>query len=291
MTLAMAIPLVSRYLSLGHLWFIWSLFQYSLFLLPIFYVVRNYPEGKIARLLKTTFRIPFKLGPLLVLPVILSISDVILKPIMGEAIGFGYEWFWYLLIFFFGYLFVIDKEGYFHFIDNSRIQITIATMVSTLAFIWIKSEETKRGIPYIGGGWAGEEYKQLGIEYHTGMTLISCFVTSFHAWFWCLFVFTWGAKYLNRPSTNLAYLNQGVYPFYIVHQPIVYMVLLVLLGGGYSNLVILILGTAVVTFGCWIFFEITKRHWITRAMYGIKELPIKNEIMTESKPAIEEKIN
>ena len=67
------------------------------------------------------------------------------------------------------------------------------------------------------------------------------------------------------------------------------MVLLVLLGGGYSNLVILILGTAVVTFGCWIFFEITKRHWITRAMYGIKELPIKNEIKTESKPAIEEK--
>ena len=37
---------------------------------------------------------------------------------------------------------------------------------------------------------------------------------------------------------------------------------------------ILILGTAVVTFGCWIFFEIMKRHWITRAMYGIKELPI-----------------
>ena len=81
-----------------------------------------------------------------------------------------------------------------------------------------KSEETKSGIPYIGGGWAGDEYKQLGIEYHTNMTLISCFITSFHAWFWCLFVFTWGAKYLNRPSKNLAYLNQGVYPFYIVHH-------------------------------------------------------------------------
>ena len=289
LTLLMIVPLLSRLISLGHLWFIWSLFQYSLFLLPIFYVVRNYPEGKIARLLKNTFRMPFKLGPLLVLPVILSISDIILKPIMGEAIGFGYEWFWYLLIFFFGYLFIIDKERYFYFIDNSRIQITVATVVSTLAFIWIKSEETKSGIPYIGGGWAGDEYKQLGIEYHTNMTLISCFITSFHAWFWCLFVFTWGAKYLNRPSKYLAYLNQGVYPFYIVHQPIVYVVLLVFLARGYSNLMILILGTAIVTFGCWIFFEIMKRHWITRAMYGIKELPIKNEIMAESTPAVEEK--
>ena len=68
LTLLMIVPLLSRLISLGHLWFIWSLFQYSLFLLPIFYVVRNYPEGKIARLLKTTFKIPFKLGPLLILP-------------------------------------------------------------------------------------------------------------------------------------------------------------------------------------------------------------------------------
>ena len=123
MTLAMAIPLVSRFLSLGHLWFIWSLFQYSLFLLPIFYIVRNYPEGKIARLLKITFRIPFKLGPLLVLPLVLSLSDIVFKPIMGEAIGFGYEWFWYLFIFFFGYIFIIDKERYFQFLITQEFKL------------------------------------------------------------------------------------------------------------------------------------------------------------------------
>ena len=39
----------------------------------------------------------------------------------------------------------------------------------------------------------------------------------------------------------------------------------------------------------WIFFEIMKRHWITRAMYGIKELPIKKEIIAETTPTIEEK--
>ena len=40
----------------------------------------------------------------------LSTSDIIFKPIMGEAIGFGYEWVWYLLIFFFGYLFKVIKK-------------------------------------------------------------------------------------------------------------------------------------------------------------------------------------
>ena len=289
LTLLMIVPLLSRLISLGHLWFIWSLFQYSVFLLPIFYLVRNYPEGKTARLLRSVFKTPFRLGPLLILPIILSISDVLFKPIMGEAIGFGYEWFWYLFIFFFGYLFIIDREKYFDFIDNSRIHITIATLISSLAFIWIKSEETKSGVPYIGGGWAGDEHKHLGIEYHTSMTLISCFVTSFHAWFWCLFVFTWGAKFLNKPSPHLAYLNQGVYPFYIVHQPIVYAILILLLGNGYSNLLILIVGTLVVTLGCWLFFEIVKRHWVTRAMYGIKEIQTKVESSSENNPVIEER--
>ena len=121
------------------------------------------------------------------------------------------------------------------------------------------------------------------------MTLLSCFITSFHAWFWCLFVFTWGAKFLNKPSPHLAYLNQGVYPFYIVHQPIVYAILILLLGRGYPNFLILIVGTLVVTLGCWLFFEIMKKHWITRTMYGIKELQIKKEPNIESPPSIDEK--
>ena len=289
MSLLMIVPLLSRLLSLGHLWFIWSLFQYSLFLLPIFYVVRNYPEGKVARFLRSIFKIPFRLGPLILLPITLSLSDVLLKPIMGEAIGFGYEWPWYLLMFFFGYIFIVNKDQYFEFIDNARIPITIGTIVSTLAFIWIKSEETKSGIPYVGGGWAGNDHKHLGIDYHTNMTLIACFITSFHAWFWCLFVFTWGAKFLNKPSKNLAYLNQGVYPFYIIHQPIVYAVLIVFLAGGYSDIVILVIGTILVTLGCWIFFEVTKRHWITRAMYGIKEIPSKINKAPENDPILDKK--
>jgi len=289
MSFLMIIPLMSRLLSLGHLWFLWSLFQYSLFLLPIFYVVRNYPEGKLSRLLGSIFKIPFRLGPLILLPITLSLSDVLLKPIMGEALGFGYEWPWYLLTFLFGYIFIVNKEQYFEFIDNSRFQITIGTIVATLAFVWIKSEETKSGVPYVGGGWAGDNYRQLGIGYHTKTTLIACFVTSFHAWFWCLFVFTWGAKFLNKPSKYLAYLNQGVYPFYIIHQPIVYAVLVIFLASGHSDIVIFIIGTILVALGCWIFFEITKRNRITRAMYGIKDIPNSNERSSGTKPLIEER--
>ena len=120
------------------------------------------------------------------------------------------------------------------------------------------------------------------------MTLIACFVGSFHTWFWCLFLFTWGAKLLNKPSKHLAYLNQGVYPFYIIHQPIVYAVLIVFLAKGFSDIVILLIGTILVTIGCWVFFEIMKRHWITRAMYGIKEIPTSKEKTPENRSRIED---
>jgi len=62
-----------------------------------------------------------------------------------------------------------------------------------------------------------------------------------------------------------------------IHQPIVYATLVILLAKGHSDFLILVVGTVVVTIGCWIFFEVMKRHWITRAMYGIIEIPMSKE--------------
>ena len=284
MTFMMIIPLLCRLLALGHLWFIWSLLQYSIILIPIFSIVRNNPDGRISRAIKGVFKMPFRMGPLLILPLFLTISDLLFKPLMGEAIGFGYEWPWYLLTFLFGYMFIIAKDQYFEFIDNSRIQITIATVIFTIAFFWMRVEEKKTGIPYIGGGWV-----ENNDFYHTNMTIISCFVTSFHTWFWCLAIFSWGAFLLNRPSSHLAYLNRGVYPFYIIHQPLVYIGLFFLLREGYSDMTVFLLTTALVVLGCWIFFEAMKRNWVTRMMYGIKEHPKKIEQVqddTENPPVV-----
>ena len=38
------IPIFGKLLALGHLWFLWNLFQYSVILTPIFYLVRNNPN-------------------------------------------------------------------------------------------------------------------------------------------------------------------------------------------------------------------------------------------------------
>jgi len=48
------VPVIGKLIALGHLWFLWNLFQYSLLLTPVFYVVRNYPDGRLARFLRSS---------------------------------------------------------------------------------------------------------------------------------------------------------------------------------------------------------------------------------------------
>ena len=89
-------------------------------------------------------------------------------------------------------------------------------MVLTVAFVLIRLQQHEDGIPYMDGGWIENDIL------HNRMTILGCFIHSFHAWFWCLTVFAWGAHLLNKNSASLAYLNQGVYPFYIVHMPLTF---------------------------------------------------------------------
>jgi peptidoglycan/LPS O-acetylase OafA/YrhL len=41
------------------------------------------------------------------------------------------------------------------------------------------------------------------------------------AWFWVLAIIGYGKKYLNRSHKALKYINEAVYPFYILHQTII----------------------------------------------------------------------
>ena len=103
------------------------------------------------------------------------------------------------------------------------------------------------------------------------MTMLACLIHSFHAWFWCLTIFSWGSKLLNTPSPNLSYLNQGVYPFYIVHMPLTFAGLRISTNMGLKNYPAVILSTLFVFLTCYLFFELVRRTKITRFLFGIKE--------------------
>ena len=260
------IPIFGKLLALGHLWFLWNLFQYSVILTPIFYLVRNNPEGELIRFLRAPFRIPMGIGIFILLPLILVLTEIIFKPWFPGFIGVGYEWFWFFVFFVFGYVCISAKDEYYEFIENRRMQISILTMLWTIAFVWLRFEQHDSGIPYVDGGWLENNI------FHNGMTILACLIHSFHAWFWCLTIFSWAADLLNKPSDNLAYLNQGVYPFYIVHMPLTFAGLRISTELGLKNYPAVIIATVFVVLTCWVFFEAVRRTKVSRFLFGIKSV-------------------
>ena len=247
----------------GHLWFIYNLLIYSVLLTPLFSYVRNNPEGKIVQATRSLLKIRYGMGLLIVPPVILALNGILFKPWEFGEVGMWWEFPRYMIYFLFGYLMIAAKEDYFPAIDKIRIPVTILTPL--LAFVWFVSDEMFETPEIYAGGWVLEGYDAFAVE-----PTIAAVLQSFHAWFWCLFVFSWASKLLNRPSKWLAYLNEAVYPTYIVHMHLTFLpiVLLAIIGLGYYTS--MAIGTLIVFVGVMICFEIARRASFFRPLFGIK---------------------
>ena len=269
------VPLFGKIIALGHLWFLWNLFLYSLLCVPIFHIVQKKVDGTLATALRSIFTIRFGLGIFILFPTLLTITELMLKPWFPGFIGIGYEWVWYLAFFLFGYICIISRDRYYEFLDSNRKVITVVTMLLTIAFVLIRIQQHEDGVPYMDGGWIEQ-----GI-FHNEMTVLGCFIHSFHAWFWCLTIFAWGSHLLNKRSSSLTYLNQGVYPFYIVHMPITFAGLKIAKELNFTGIPAVITGCLIVIIGCWLIFEGVSRTRITRYLFGIKNIQQKQSVVTQ----------
>ena len=247
----------------GHLWFIYNLLIYSVLLTPVFSHVRRHPEGKIVQMTRSILKARHGLGLLLLPPLLLSLNNVLFKPWGFGEVGMWWEFPRYMLYFLFGYLMIAAKEDYFPAIDRIRIPVTVITPV--LAVMWFIGGEMFETPHIYEGGWVAEGYNAFAVE-----PTIAALIQSFHAWFWCLFIFSWASKLLNKPSTWLAYLNEAVYPAYIVHMHLTFLPIafFALIGLGYY--VSMTIGTIVVFVGVMICFEIARRASLFRPVFGIK---------------------
>ena len=181
----------------GHLWFIYNLLIYSVILSPIFLLVKNKPDGLLMRGVRKLLKLPFGLGILLVPPLILATNGILFKPWRFGEVGMWWEFSRYLLYFLFGYLLISAKEEYFTVLDRIRIPLTI--MVPILAILWFVINESSEVPKIMEGGWYNRGYPAF-----SNIAVIASIVQSFHAWFWCMLIFSWASKLLNRPSSSLS---------------------------------------------------------------------------------------
>ncbi|MAJ18621.1 MAG: hypothetical protein CMA06_02130 [Euryarchaeota archaeon] len=247
----------------GHLWFIYNLLIYSVLLTPLFTHVRNNPDGLVLRLVRSILRAKWGLGILLLPPLILALNGILFKPWHFGEVGMWWEFPRYMIYFLFGFLLISAREEYFPALDSVRIPVTIITPI--LAIIWFIMNESSEIPLVMEGGWVDRGYAAF-----SSTATIASFLQSFHAWFWCLLIFSWSSKLLNKPNKWLSYLNEAVYPTYIVHMHLTFLPIAILgaIGVGYySGMVI---GTIFVMIAVMVCFEIVRRARFARVFFGIK---------------------
>jgi hypothetical protein len=194
---AMLVPFSFR----GHLWFLQYLFLISLVTLPILlYLKSEHGHLWIDRLAGWHYG----KGGIFLFAIPLSMILIGFRSLFGSGRTWA-DFLWYTAFFLIGYIIVADKRF---------------------------TESIKRH------GWAGFAFWLIGffgvitilvlvLGYEPGHEPLSLvyviyqIVWSITSWSAVVFMFSIGAKYLNKGNKTLTYANEAVLPFYLLHQTVI----------------------------------------------------------------------
>jgi len=234
------------HMDVNHLWYIRELWWFSIYILILSPLLNSrYIQALICWLGN-------KQSPifLLSLPVLLlSILSFFVFPTDKEdyriAMGFsfmmmGYLWGW--------------NQDFWMIVNKYRRMFLYLALV-TYALLII----------YFQIFWKTREASATG-----GLLFLEIIFSHFNRWSWILMIFGYGSEYLTQPNKYLKYLNQGVYPYYILHQTILIVMAYILSScelGGIVESITIIICTFV---GCAIGFEIIRRFKVLRLLFGLK---------------------
>ncbi len=222
----------------AHLWFLIFLFIYSLVALPLFSLLsKEKLQSRFRMLIDRTGTLPI----LLVLFVFLVLSARL--NILGDK-----NPVYYFLMFFFGYLLMMDKR-FQHSLDQYAFRALGAGIVCEFIREFLYSS-----IPE----WANPN-------------LTYFLIGQLNRWVWLLAILGLGHRFLNQSNRLLKYLSSASFPFYLLHllmnTLVAFYVIKLPIGIGPKYLIIVIV-TIASTFGL---YEIIRRIPVLRYLLGIKK--------------------
>ena len=194
-------------LSWHHLWFILYLFVYSLIALPFLKYLKS--EGSV-NFSARTFKLLSSPAGLLFIPALLILaSQILLRPYFSEEThDLVNDWAFftfYFSFFFFGVL-CYSNQNLWTAIGQNRKQLLIASLLTLIPFY----------ICY----FHFRDIVQLPWSEDT-VEIIFDVIAIFLSWFTVITVIAYGQHYLNKPHPWLSKINEGLYPFYILHQTVI----------------------------------------------------------------------
>ncbi len=239
-----------------HLWYLEYLFLFTLVLMPLFIWLKG-PAGQRAIGILSRFSarplaifiwaLPFAL--------LLIMADPlgVMRPTPPESI---LRLIIYPLFPVYGYLMIADAGIQQAVIRQRRVALILA-LISTLV------------MPVIKLG-----FEEWGWEFNWLTFVIVMTLAALLAWSYILTILGYGMRYLNTRRPLLAYANEAVLPFYILHQPVIlligYFVIPLALPIAAKYLIIAPLAFGIVLG----LYEYGIRRWNPlRGVFGMKVLP------------------
>jgi glucans biosynthesis protein C len=189
-----------------HLWYLLTLFLFSLLLLPLFLAVKQGKGRKLLEKLAIVLEQPMAIF-LFGLPIVVLESRLNPATFGVRAAG-GWNFFTYFSFLLYGYLIVQDQ----------RIEQAIYRhLLSGLAIVGLTTPLLLEPFRHLLIGGNGAVYGSLGY------TLITA-LKSFNCWCWMVVFLSLGRRFLNFNQQALQYMSEASLPFYILHQPIILVI-------------------------------------------------------------------
>ncbi len=93
---------------------------------------------------------------------------------------------------------------------------------------------------------------------------------AFSVWCWCIAVLGFGSKHLNFNHRALSYLNEAVYPVYILHLPLATIIAYHIVRLPLPSLVEFAIIVPLTIGAALLVFEVIRRTKVTRFLFGLK---------------------
>ncbi len=200
------VPYPKGSFSWHHLWFVLYLLIYSLLALPFLVFLRS---GRSARFKAWMQKLLAGTAGILLVPsIFIFFTQLVLRPYFPEEthdlkdLGF----FVYYGCFFLWGMVCYSIPALWDGIGASRKPMLLATTLLLIPFYVLYFHF--RGIVHLP--WSDDS---VGTAFDiVGLVL---------SWFTVITVIAYGQHYLNKPHPWLKYINEGLYPFYILHQTVI----------------------------------------------------------------------
>jgi glucans biosynthesis protein C len=201
------IPYPAGSFSWHHLWFILYLFLYSLLALPLLNFLRSEKSRAFKRITLQFLAKP--VGVLLIPSGFILITQILLRPYFPEEThDLARDWAFFTLYFIFFAMGAISYSipDLWKAIGANRQYLLLAMLFSIIPFY----------VCYF-------HYRQLIALPWEEDTIDTIFDVSaiFVSWFTVITIIAYGQHYLNKPHPWLSKINEGLYPFYILHQTVI----------------------------------------------------------------------